>query len=155
MACLSLLSLPSWSNLREECWTLPPFQWFHSAFAPVLMFTTLCVFLHLRRRLSSTDVRSLGLLVGFPTRYRAERFSGRKPISRGSLHSVSGPNASRVLQNLSWTKYESLMHAGLNRVASSLFRLGRFLPYTNLSCSLSRGAHCFAVRVESRFIDDE
>ena len=41
--------------------------------------------------------------MGFPTRYRAERFSGRKPISRGSLHSVSGPNASRVLQNLSST----------------------------------------------------
>ena len=42
-----------------------------------------------------------------------------------------------------------------NRVASSLFRLGRFLPFTNLSCSLSRGAHCFGVRVASIFIDDE
>ena len=37
------LLLPSWSIWsihREKCSTLPPFQWFHSALAPVSMFTT-------------------------------------------------------------------------------------------------------------------
>ena len=64
------LFLPSWSVHREKCSTLPPLQWFHPAFAPVSMFTTnsdICLFLfsvlHLRRRLDSTDVRSLGHLV--------------------------------------------------------------------------------------------
>ena len=51
-----LLSLPSWSITREKCSTLPTFQWFHSASAPVSMFTAksdncLILFsvLHLRR----------------------------------------------------------------------------------------------------------
>ena len=53
-------------SIGEKCSTLPPFQWFHSIFAPVPMFTSnsdTCLFLfsvlHLRRRLDSTIVRSL------------------------------------------------------------------------------------------------
>ena len=41
---LSLSLLPSWSIHREKCSTLPPFQWFHPAFAPVSMFTISCDF---------------------------------------------------------------------------------------------------------------
>ena len=43
-APLSLSLSPSWSIHREKCSTLPPFQWFHPAFAPVSMFTISCDF---------------------------------------------------------------------------------------------------------------
>ena len=66
--CLLLffsLSYPSWSIHREKCSTLPPFQWFHSAFASISVFTVNsddCLFLfgvlHLRLRLYPTDVPS-------------------------------------------------------------------------------------------------
>ena len=36
----SLLPLASWSICREKCSTFPPLRWCHSAFAPILMFTT-------------------------------------------------------------------------------------------------------------------
>ena len=57
-------------------------------------------------------------------------------------HSFSGPTSSRYLQGpiCRGLNYESLMHADLYRVASSLFRIGFFLPSTtNWSCSFSRG----------------
>ena len=55
--------------------------------------------------------------------------------------------------NLSWARYESLMHADRYRVASSFFRIGLRLPSnTNLSCSFSRGvltASVFVLHLDS------
>ena len=87
MACVSSsfsLLLPSWSSHRERCSTLPPFQWFHSAFALVSMFTTSsdkCLFLlsvlHLRRRLVSTNGPSSCSVVWDPwsVEYQSCRFA--------------------------------------------------------------------------------
>ena len=77
---------------------------------------------------------------GFPNDHRAARFSGIKSNSRGSLIPWVECFAVSARSNLSWAKCESRMHADLYRVASSLFKIGLFLPYhTNLSCSFSRG----------------
>ena len=87
MACVSYSSsllLPSWSIHREKCSTLPPSQWFHSAFALVSMFTTSsdkCLFLlsvlHLRRRLDSTGGPSSYSAVWVPwsVEYQSCRFT--------------------------------------------------------------------------------
>ena len=67
---------------------------------------------------------------GFPTRYRAARFSGRKSNARGSLILWAKCLAVSAKSDRSW---ESLMHADLYR-ASSLFKIGLFLPSnTNFS----------------------
>ena len=85
-------------------------------------------------------LRNLNAALGFPTRHRAARFSGIKSNSRGSLIPWVKCFAVSARSNLSWAKYESRMHGDLYRVASSLFKIGLFLPYhTNLSCSFSRG----------------
>ena len=78
---------------------------------------------------------------GFPKWILRCMFQWNKNEFSWFTHSL-GQNASRVSEksNLSWTKYESLMHADMFRVASSLFRIGPFLPSnTNLSCSFSHG----------------
>ena len=68
------------------------------------------------------------------------RFRGTKSNSRGSLILSVKCSAVSARSTRSWAKKESLMHTDLYRVASSLFRIGLFLPSnTSLSCSFSRG----------------
>ena len=60
-------------------------------------------------------------------RNRAARISGMKSNSRSSRILWSNCFAVSARSNLSWAKHESLMHAVLNRVPSSFFRIGLFL----------------------------
>ena len=87
-------------------------------------------------------LRNLSAALGFPSRYRAARFNGRKSNSRGSLSLWAKCFAVSARSNLSWVKYESLMKADLYRVASPFFRIGLRLPSnTSLFCSFSRDVY--------------
>ena len=96
-------------------------------------------------------------LWAFPTSHRVARFSGIKLNSRSSIIFWARCFAVSARPNLSGAKFESIMHADLYPVASSLFRIGLFHPSnTNLSCSFARGVLTALVFVfASRFTDDE
>ena len=94
--------------------------------------------------------------MGFPTRYRAETLQWKKadfarftPLSLRAKCFASSPKS--VL-----TKYESLMHAGPNRVASSLFRVGRFLrtPTCLVVSLLELTVLVFALNPDSLMMSD-
>ena len=108
-----------------------------------------CYFLRLGRQLTRCPRRLIlstcscllnGIAaLGFPTRYRAARFSGTKSNFCGSLILEATCFAVSARSNLSWARYDRLMQAGLCRAASSLFRIGLLPSNTNLSCNIS---HC-------------
>ena len=106
-------------------------------------------------------LRNPSAALGFPTRYRAARFSGIKSNSRGgSLSSFSWPNASQFLQGLICLgpkmkvsyKPICIVLLLLSLESDSVF----LLTPVCLAVSLSWCAHCFNVRIiASGWTDDE
>ena len=91
---------------------------------------------------------------GFPTQYRAARFSGMKPNSRGSLNLWTKCFPVSAWSNLSWAKRKSQARRSVS-CCTFFLRMASSIKHQLVLQFLSWWTHCLGVRVASRLFGDE